>query len=230
MIHVSKMSSRNQFGQLLTDMGLSGNKHLAVEIGTHRGEFAKPFLDTWTSGTLFCVDPWSVPAGYELQAEMLWGGIRIPPGDKQRGTHGPTPEQVRDDDFNATVQLLEPYIRRNRVRLRRQMSMEALQGVKDSLLNLPATESVESRMFSFVYVDGNHEPPHVLNDVQGWWTVLRSGGVLGGHDFLCPGEVGGGWGRFIQPAVLGFADKMGVDVYVVVEEGGLPWSYYMMKP
>ena len=34
----------------------------------------------------------------------------------------------------------------------------------------------------FVYIDGNHSHEHVLRDIEMWWTRVRPGGYLGGHD------------------------------------------------
>ena len=46
---------REDFGHLLNLRGLRGN---AVEIGTHRGEFAEVILERWEGCRLYCVDPW----------------------------------------------------------------------------------------------------------------------------------------------------------------------------
>ena len=53
---------RRLFGKLLNHLGLLGN---AVEVGTHRGEFAAELLQRWGGQRLFCVDPWSNPPGYD---------------------------------------------------------------------------------------------------------------------------------------------------------------------
>src|SRR5690606_5275623 len=44
----------------------------AVEIGTHRGEFAKHLLSQW-DGRLYCVDPWADVDGYN---DLLTGTDR----------------------------------------------------------------------------------------------------------------------------------------------------------
>jgi predicted O-methyltransferase YrrM len=49
----------------------TGRTGEAVEVGTHRGVFAAAFLDAWEGQRLYCVDPWSVPPGYEGQVETL---------------------------------------------------------------------------------------------------------------------------------------------------------------
>lgn len=59
---------RNNFAFFLNSHGLTG---LAVEIGTHRGEWASLFLSNWQGKRLYGIDPWSVPPGYEYQASIL---------------------------------------------------------------------------------------------------------------------------------------------------------------
>jgi hypothetical protein len=40
-----------------------------------------------------------------------------------------------------------------------------------------------SEQLDFVYVDGNHEESFVRDDINKYYGLLKSGGVLGGHDF-----------------------------------------------
>lgn len=197
MLHLAPMSSRNQLGQFLRDRGLLG---IAVEIGTHRGEFAEQFMKSWDGQELTCIDPWSVPEGYEEQAKHLWGG------------------QSREQDYLEAMRRLQPFNHpTKRVRLCRGTSAQGLSLYDDNTLD-------------FVYIDGDHSLEGVMFDIQYWWTRLKSGGVMAGHDFLCPGEMNGGWGQYIQPAVLSHAALFDIDVYLIAEEGGLPWSYYFIKP
>lgn len=199
MYLVAPISSRNQFGHLLNSKGLIGD---AVEIGTHRGVFASQLLRHWNGLTLHCVDPWSIPQGYEEQAKLL-------------PEKGPT----RDDDKTVALEALKPYS--NRCRIHQVTSVEAAGYFLEGSLD-------------FIYIDGNHEQKYVEQDLRMWWPKLRKGGVLSGHDIICPGEVDL-WGKHIQPAVnwfiAGLRTSREIDppVYLVVEEDGLPWSYYIVK-
>ncbi len=49
-------------------------------------------------------------------------------------------------------------------------SVEAMKDFKD--------DSVD-----FVYIDGNHDFPSVIQDLHGWKKKLRPGGILSGHDY-----------------------------------------------
>jgi len=35
----------------------------------------------------------------------------------------------------------------------------------------------------FVYIDGNHAENFVMNDIENYYPLVKSGGVIGGHDF-----------------------------------------------
>lgn len=188
------MSSRNQFGQYLNEQWLTGT---AVEVGTHRGEFANILLSKWKGRMLHCVDPWNVPKGYENQVYTL--------PDK-----GPT----REDDYRYCAQTLLKY--HGRVLLHRALSKDACQEYGDNSMD-------------FVYIDGDHNLQAVNADLRLWWHKVKKGGILAGHDWLCPGEKDGGWGRDIQAAVDMLMRRYDIDVYLIVEEKGLPWSYYMVK-
>lgn len=55
MILDAPFKGRSGFGLFLNGLGLTG---IAVEVGTHRGEFAADFLSKWRGNRLYCVDPW----------------------------------------------------------------------------------------------------------------------------------------------------------------------------
>lgn len=197
-VDVAPMSTRNQFGFMLNDAGLLGE---AVEVGTHRGDFAKVLLTNWRGKLLHCVDPWSNVKGFEEQAGMLDGGGKD-----------------RDEDFRMCLRNLRDWIKKGRCRLNRATSAQAA-----------ATEYLAGP-FDFVYLDGDHRTEMVALDVRLWWPKIRPGGVLAGHDFVCPGEELGGWSGLIQPAVFEFARRENLPIKMVVEEGGRPWSFYVVKP
>jgi hypothetical protein len=53
----------------------------------------------------------------------------------------------------------------------RKFSMDALADFADGSLD-------------FVYIDGNHEIPWVLDDICWWSTKVRPGGIVAGHDYF----------------------------------------------
>ncbi len=57
----------------------------------------------------------------------------------------------------------------DRVTLLKMLSVEAATRFKDSQLD-------------FVYIDGNHDYGHVMQDLDLWWPKVKLGGLVGGHD------------------------------------------------
>jgi len=194
---LAPFQNRSEFGWFLTKKKLLGS---AVEVGTHRADFAFDFLEHWPGRLLYCIDPYLSLPGYDAQAEdlkRLW---------KTDGN--------RQKDYEFAKERLSRF--KPRYTFYRKTSEEAAHGF---ILN----------SLDFVYLDGDHRRDAVALDLRVWWPKVKPGGILAGHDFICPGEVKGGWGRDIQPAVTDFAHLHGLDINLVPEETGLPWSYYFVK-
>lgn len=191
MIRLAPFTDRINFAPWLNEQGLTG---LAVEIGTHRGEFAKQFLRMWQGEKLFCIDPYL--SGYD-------------PND-------PASLGDRGEDMKDAMRKL------------RCFGVNTPNG-RAVLLETTGHKAASSSLFEsasldFVYVDGCHQYASVLEDLMDWWSFLRSGGVLAGHDILsCD------WEDEVQPAVFSFADIVQRDVFLVPAPGTDPWSYYMVK-
>jgi len=58
-----------------------------------------------------------------------------------------------------------------RIQLHRMFSHEAAPRIADASLD-------------WVYVDGNHSKENVVRDLDLWWTKVKPGGILGGHDYM----------------------------------------------
>jgi hypothetical protein len=173
----------------------------AVEIGTHRGTFANAFLTHWKGHYLYCIDPWATPPGYEGQAETL----RTLVGGAE----------TREEDMNEAEAIA---------------SFHSPRMVLIQKTSHDAFRTSDRAQFDFIYIDGDHRAEMVKWDIEHWWLRVKPGGILAGHDFLCINENNGGWGREIQPVVMKFAEQEQVDVWMILEEDNLPWSFYLEKP
>jgi hypothetical protein len=177
-----ELPTRVDFGSFLRTRDLTGT---AVEVGTHRGEYAALFLNAWP-GELICVDPWrKLPSYHDMVAY----------GD-------------RDADYQAAVDTLAPFA--NRVRLWRMLSTEA-------------AAQIEPAALDFVHIDGNHIRRFVEEDMQSWWTRVRPGGVMSGHD-LNEWE----WADEVRPAVIAFAEQHQLTPYKTSAEEIESW--FFIKP
>jgi len=59
---------------------------------------------------------------------------------------------------------------------------------------------IVSNNLDFVYIDGNHAYDYVKQDIEDWYPKVKSGGIIGGHDFFNMGNHDG-----VHKAVIEFA-------------------------
>jgi hypothetical protein len=69
----------------------------------------------------------------------------------------------------------------------------------------------------FVYIDGNHKYDYVKRDLELYYPLVKSSGVIGGHDFRADCEG-------LCRAVLEFVDKNNLKLQ------GFKMDYWMVKP
>lgn len=119
----------------------------------------------------------------------------------------------REEDYQTTLQRLERFGPRAIV-LRTTSEL--------------ASQQFADRTLDLVYIDGCHQEASVKQDMQLWWPKVKAGGMLAGHDVVCPGEPNGGWGQIIQPLLLWFCEKHGLLPFYIAEPGE-PWSYFVRK-
>ncbi len=64
-----------------------------------------------------------------------------------------------------------------------------------------AAGAVGDRQFDFVYIDGDHSYDSCHQDIELWLPRIRSGGMIGGHDYCeaCPGVIRAVNERFGKP-------------------------------
>lgn len=53
--------------------------------------------------------------------------------------------------------------------------------IKD--FSVSAAQSFSDEYFDFVYIDADHTEDAVSKDILAWWTKVRKGGILAGHDY-----------------------------------------------
>lgn len=66
------------------------------------------------------------------------------------------------------------------------------------------SDEVDLPAVDFVYVDGSHEYENVIKDLYYFWSILRPGGILSGHDWHSKG---------VNKAVQEFSAQTGKKVY-----------------
>lgn len=77
------------------------------------------------------------------------------------------PQGKLEGFVEATKERMAPY---TNYRIIRAFSMDAVRHFEDGQLD-------------FVYIDGNHTLPFVINDIIEWSKKVRIGGIVSGHDY-----------------------------------------------
>jgi hypothetical protein len=91
----------------------------------------------------------------------------IDPWQKYRDYREHVPQSKLDGFYREVQERMAPYPKFQPVR---KFSMDALGDFEDGELD-------------FVYIDGNHALPFVINDIIEWSKKVRIGGIVSGHDY-----------------------------------------------
>lgn len=166
----------------------------AVEVGVDRGEFAQAFLTKCYNCSLYLgVDPYSGGPEY---SEMVW---------------------PRESDFMAACIKFEKFS--SKAKMIRATSQEAARAIGSSTSMLYNA----STPYDFVYIDASHVKADVAADLELWWPLVSSNGVLAGHDWsMMSGDHGG-----VREAVTEFAKKNNVAIHVTWKDD--PTSWYVFR-
>jgi hypothetical protein len=98
-----------------------------------------------------------------------------------------------DGLYKLAQDRLEPYKDRNQII--KGFSVDVARTLPDNSLD-------------FVYIDGNHEFQHVVNDMCEWYKKVRPGGILAGHDYIRRRKYA--YLMHVIPAVHAFIDVYGI--------------------
>lgn len=80
-------------------------------------------------------------------------------------------EYVKQDTINSFFEIAKKRLANYDVTLVKALSADAVKQFEDNSLD-------------FVYIDGNHTYPYVLQDVELWTKKVRPGGIIAGHDYI----------------------------------------------
>lgn len=85
--------------------------------------------------------------------------------------------------------LIDPYTQRP---LDYAKAKKTIRGLGLAIFKIATSEDAAKRIpnnLDFVYIDGNHEYEYVKKDIEIYYPKVKSGGVIGGHDF-CGSNIG----------------------------------------
>lgn len=94
----------------------------------------------------------------------IWG---VDPWKAYRGYRDHVSQEKLDGFYGSAQRRLAPY---GNYRFVRNFSMDVVKHFKNGSLD-------------FVYIDGNHTLPFIINDLIEWSKKVRVGGIVSGHDY-----------------------------------------------
>lgn len=71
--------------------------------------------------------------------------------------------------------------------------------------SMDVVKQFEDESLDFVYIDGNHEFTHVVNDLSEWQKKVKVGGIVAGHDYIK--RIRNGYLMHVPMAVHGYLDS-----------------------
>ena len=90
-------------------------------------------------------------------------------------------------------------------------------------LSVDVAATLPDGSLGMAYLDACHERDAVAADLVAWWPKVVSGGVLAGHDYLCP-HYG------VREAVDEWAAGLGLEVNLIQETGEGDAGFWVGKP
>lgn len=127
-------------------------KLIGAEIGIHRGETSRTLLDAFPNLTLIMVDPW-----IEWPDKSRFGGDHVS-------------EQTQEQFDECRGEALET----TRPHRSRRVVLE--------MPSVDASSFLGNRLLDWAFIDAGHDYENVRDDIAAWWPLIRSGGLLCGHD------------------------------------------------
>lgn len=161
---------------------------LGVEVGVQKGYFAREILTNWP-GFLYLVDTWRNLEGYTDAANVS--------------------DAEHEENYQETLRQCERGAQGKRFTPMRMTSLEAAAIIAERIeLTGP---------LDFVYLDADHSYESVKADIEAWFPLVKSGGVIAGHDYIKDGVYP--FGTFgVQRAVKEFFGPIEATVTVTHEE------------
>lgn len=157
---------------------------VGVEVGTDAGFNARELLLSRKDLFLWTVDPYWYCTGYEQEKD---------PG--------------RAAAQRYCENLIGEFRRAGRSKHLKLPSVDAAKHLSGQLEHEGMTRILS---VDFVYIDGDHSEGAVRADLEAWWPLLYSGGMMAGHDFEDPG---------VHTPVIKFARDRRLDLRIINEHG-----------
>ncbi len=157
-IYTDAVTSASQ-GGILVEIGVAFGRSaafLASEcIRQGRRDVRILAVDPW-------VDDWTQPHGWTETDRPTWGGEHA---EWARAKGGP---------FSAFVEMMRTHA---------PQELERITGLRCMGWQAALVAATMQGSVDFVFIDGDHRYEGVRKDIDAWYPIVRSGGVIAGHDY-----------------------------------------------
>jgi hypothetical protein len=168
----------------ILDLFPSKKPIIGVEVGTDTGINARELLLHRPNLFLWTVDPWVADRDFT---------------EKGRGTA-----------LHFYDERVGEFVRAGRSKHVRLTSLRAAEWFSGRASH-PEWGPRTPMSFDFIYIDADHSEKAVRQDLEAWWPLLLSGGLMAGHDFEAPS---------VHTPVIQFAKAHRLDLGIINEHGG----------
>ena len=136
---------------------------LALEIGVWQGWYTGHIIGC-TQMHVTGVDPWVNTESYHDNIDVLSEDFN----PMATGSDGYLWHETR---YISSLSVLSRQFHPSRYRLIRSFSYNYVKFIPDE-------------HFDFIYIDGEHTYKAVKQDINDWWSKVKPGGILAGHDYI----------------------------------------------
>eukprot|EP00908_Phaeocystis_cordata_P008018 Transcript_18687.p1 GENE.Transcript_18687~~Transcript_18687.p1 ORF type:complete len:312 (+),score=79.95 Transcript_18687:94-1029(+) len=192
------LGHRDELAVLANQLNLTGT---AAELGVFRGEFSEKNLKKWRGALYVMIDSWRPSDCIN--------------GNSSHCVYGAGYDREQYD------------LRETKLRMARNPGFERRHRIVQNTTAAAAALFADGSL-DWIYLDATHTYAEARQDLETWYTKVRPGGLVSGHDYqYVHQEMGDGYTFGVKDAVDEFAARRGIRVYLTTEPY-LP-SFYFMK-
>lgn len=173
-----------------------GEPRRGIEVGVERGRTTQVLMRDFPRLHLICIDPWA-PSIEQTSRLFKWAQKIRPKLKDGSNLHKSTDHVFRSQETHDSIlRAAKRVFRRHRSRLTiiRATSIEAAKKLREKV--------------DFVFIDGDHT--RCAGDIELFYPLVRTGGLLSGHDYGSKSSRRGLWD--VNKAVDKFASESGLDL------------------
>lgn len=158
--------------------------------------------------------PLEIPDTNREDLAKLFAKLGYTEGAEIGTLEGEYAEMLLDNNPGLHLNCVDPYLAykgyveyRTQDRMNEFMAngLRRLEGKNYTLIRKKSSEAAQDfadNSLDFVFIDGNHEFRHVVNDIADWLPKIRKGGIMSGHDYIKRQDPK--WGMGVVEAVQGY--------------------------